>query len=139
MKGGERNANPSFDVSAQARLWSSYVGGGGVAAFGRNGGVLNGRLDCRASALGETGVRGAVESAFQQAAAAQGRALQPLSDDLPLLDSGLDTLSFAIVGALLETHLGIDPFSDLDDALFPASFGAFVELYEAAAAARPGA
>jgi hypothetical protein len=46
--------------------------------------VLNSKLDCRVSALGEAGVRGAVESAFQQAAAAQGRALQPLSDDLPL-------------------------------------------------------
>jgi hypothetical protein len=97
--------------------------------------VLKGKLDGRASALGQAGVRGAVESAFQQAAAAQGRALQPLSDNLPLRDSGLDFLGFAIVGALLETGLGLDPIAGLDEA--PASFGAFVALYEAAAAAHP--
>jgi acyl carrier protein len=36
--------------------------------------------------------------------------LAPLYDDLVLVDSGLDSLCFAIVVARLEDALGIDPF-----------------------------
>jgi len=81
-------------------------------------------------------VRRAVETAFTTTAEAQSRALEPLGDDLVLLDSGLDSLCFAIIVAQLEDELGIDPFADLEDAFFPLNFGQFVELYEAAAAAK---
>ena len=70
---------------------------------------------------------------FQAPAQAQSRELQPLTDDLVLLESGLDSLCFAIIVAQLEDELGVDPFSDLEDAFFPESFGEFVQLYEAAA------
>jgi hypothetical protein len=79
------------------------------------------------SPVGET-----VVNSFQQTAVAQDRELQPLSDDLALIDSGLDSLCFAIIVAQLEDELGVDPFSDLEDAFFPVSFGEFVALYEAA-------
>jgi hypothetical protein len=79
-------------------------------------------------------VRDAVANSFQQTAAAQHRTLQPLSDGLVLIDSGLDSLCFAIIVTQLEDELGVDPFSDLDDAFFPVSFGEFVQLYEAAVA-----
>ena len=41
-------------------------------------------------------------------------------------------LCFAIIVVQLEDELGVDPFSDLDDAMFPVSFAEFVQLYEAA-------
>lgn len=89
-----------------------------------------------ASTAGRAQVRAVVVQTFNRVAEAQDRALQPLADDLPLIDSGLDSLCIAVIVAQLEHELGLDPFADLDDTLFPADFGAFVRLYEAAAAAR---
>jgi acyl carrier protein len=76
--------------------------------------------------------RTAVMMCFTATAADQDRALQPLADQLVLLDSGLDSLCFAIIVAQLEDELGVDPFSELDEAFFPVTFGEFVQLYEAA-------
>jgi len=55
-------------------------------------------------------VRSTVTSQFQQVAIEQERALAPLSDDLKLAQSGLDSLSFAIIVVRLEDALGIDPY-----------------------------
>lgn len=96
--------------------------------------MQNATTESRAS-RGAGAVRLTVARAFAEVAAAQGRALQPLADDLVLVDCGLDSLCFAHIVAQLEHELGFDPFADLDDAFFPESFGAFVRLYEAAAAA----
>ena len=79
-------------------------------------------------------VRDVVMLQFHQAAANQDKRLQPLNDELVLLESGLDSLCFAIVVAELEDQLGLDPFSDADEVFFPVTFGDFVALYEAAAA-----
>lgn len=79
-------------------------------------------------------VRDAVTLQFHQAAANQEKRLKPLTDDLVLLDSGLDSLCFAIIVAELEDALGLDPFSDADEVFFPVTFGDFVRLYQAAAA-----
>ncbi|CAN7384306.1 hypothetical protein LJR225_002411 [Phenylobacterium sp. LjRoot225] len=76
--------------------------------------------------------RAAVTMCFTVTAADQDRALQPLADQLVLLDSGLDSLCFAIIVAQLEDELGVDPFSELDEAFFPVTFGEFVQIYEAA-------
>lgn len=65
----------------------------------------------------------------------QHKTLAPLSDDLVLLDSGLDSLCFAILVARLEDKLGIDPFTASDDAYFPVTLGDFVTSYEHAVAA----
>ena len=59
-----------------------------------------------------------------------GKILSPLNDDLVLLDSGLDSLGFAVLVARLEDRLGVDPFTASDDALFPVTFGDFVKVYE---------
>jgi acyl carrier protein len=56
--------------------------------------------------------------------------LARLSDDLRLLDSGLDSLSFALIVVRLEEALGFDPFDVADDVKFPVTFGDFVRLYE---------
>ena len=52
---------------------------------------------------------------------------------MELLDSGLDSLCFAVVVARLEDALGVDPFSASEDTRFPVTFGEFVTLYEHAA------
>lgn len=65
-----------------------------------------------------------------QVAREQGRALAPLRDDLALLDSGLDSLSIAVLVARLEDRLGTDPFTSGDDVDFPVTVGDFVKAYE---------
>ena len=75
-------------------------------------------------------VRATVISQFEQVAKEQERRLARLSDDLRLLDSGLDSLSFALIVVRLEEALGFDPFDVADDLKFPVTFGDFVRLYE---------
>ncbi len=67
---------------------------------------------------------------MEEIAREHGKILAPLRDDLVLLDSGLDSLGFAVLVARLEVKLGIDPFTASEDALFPVTFGDFVKVYE---------
>ncbi len=67
---------------------------------------------------------------MEQIAREHGKILAPLRDDLVLLNSGLDSLGFAVLVARLEDELGIDPFTASADALFPVTFGDFVKVYE---------
>jgi acyl carrier protein len=60
----------------------------------------------------------------------QGRQLSPLTEDLRLLDSGLDSLAFAILVARLEDALGLDPFTAADEARYPVTLGDFIHLYD---------
>ena len=75
-------------------------------------------------------VRSTIRSLFEQVAAEQERKLATLTDDIRLLDCGLDSLSFAIIVARLEDRFGVDPFSSADTTDFPVTFGDFVRLYE---------
>lgn len=70
---------------------------------------------------------------MQRIADEQAKRLAPLSDDLVLLDSGLDSLCFAVLVARLEDKLGLDPFTAADDVAFPVTLGDFVKVYERAA------
>jgi acyl carrier protein len=74
-----------------------------------------------------------ITSEIQRVAAEQRVTLAPLSDDLNLLDSGLDSLCFAILVARLEDSLGVDPFTASDEVSFPVTLGDFVQAYENAA------
>ena len=74
--------------------------------------------------------RSVVITQFEQVAREQKRKLARLSDDLKLLESGLDSLSFALIVARLEETLGFDPFDVTEDVKFPVTFGDFVKLYE---------
>jgi acyl carrier protein len=65
-----------------------------------------------------------------QVAREQGKTLAPLSDELVLLESGLDSLGFAVLVARLEDKLGVDPFTASEDAIFPVTFGDLVKVYE---------
>ena len=71
-----------------------------------------------------------------QIAREHGKTLAPLHDDLVLLDSGLNSLGFAVLVARLEDTLGIDPFTTAEDAMFPLTLGDFVKVYENAARQR---
>ena len=75
-------------------------------------------------------VRSTIASQFERVAKEQKKILAPLSDDLVLLESGLDSLCFAIIVARLEDALGVDPFSAAEDAEFPVTLGDFVRFYE---------
>lgn len=55
---------------------------------------------------------------------------ETLTDDTILLDSGLDSLGFAILVARLEEELGFDPFVEMEEAVYPTTFGEFVAIYE---------
>ena len=75
-------------------------------------------------------IRTTIITHFEQVAAEQSHKLSALTDDRPLMESGLDSLAFAMVVARLEDTLGIDPFNVSDDAEFPVTFGDFVQMYE---------
>jgi len=59
---------------------------------------------------------------------------QPVPDsfekDMILLESGLDSLGFAILVAQLESDLGYDPFTLMDEPIYPRTFGEFIAIYE---------
>jgi hypothetical protein len=79
-------------------------------------------------------VRDEIFALFAQVAEEQQKRLAPLTDSLGLLETGLDSLCFAIIVARLEDMLGSDPFSAEDAVGFPVTVGQFVRLYEDAAA-----
>jgi len=76
-----------------------------------------------------------IMSEMQQIAQEQDKELAPLHDDLVLLDSGFDSLCFAVLVARLEDQLGFDPFTSSDQATFPLTLGDLVRVYENAAVA----
>jgi acyl carrier protein len=57
----------------------------------------------------------------------------PLTDDLVLLNSGLDSLAIAILVTRLEDALGLDPFTEFDETSPPVTLGEFIQFYENAA------
>jgi hypothetical protein len=75
-------------------------------------------------------VRSEILDQFKQVAHEQDKRLGPLCDELPLLDSGLDSLCFAILVSRLESVLGVDPFSENTEARFPVKLGEFIRFYE---------
>jgi acyl carrier protein len=78
-------------------------------------------------------VRSEVIAQFTQVAREQDKPLAPLTDDLALFDSGLDSLCFAIVVVRLEATLGVDPFNNDEEVRFPVTLGDFIGFYENAA------
>ena len=75
-------------------------------------------------------LKSTITAQFEQVALEQKRKLTRLSDDLKLLESGLDSLSFALIVARLEDAVGFDPFDSDQEMKFPVTLGDFVELYE---------
>lgn len=78
-------------------------------------------------------VRQTVLDQVKLVAEQQRKTLMPLTDDLPLMGSGLDSLCIALIVANLEDEVGIDPFGVGGSAEMPATLGEFITLYEKAA------
>jgi hypothetical protein len=74
-------------------------------------------------------VEAIVRAEFEQVAREHGKPLQGLGDDMVLLESGLDSLCFAIVMARLEDQLGVHPFAAAEDVYFPVTMGDFIKFY----------
>lgn len=53
-----------------------------------------------------------------------------LSDEDILLESGMDSMGFAILVTSLESELGFDPFAISENPTYPSTFGEFVIFYE---------
>lgn len=53
-----------------------------------------------------------------------------LSDDLVLLESDLDSLGFAVLVTRLDERLGFDPFSIMEEPVYPVTLGELIEVYE---------
>ena len=74
--------------------------------------------------------RATILKEIQIVAANQNKTLPPLTDALPLTDSGLNSLCFAILVARLEDVTGRDPLTEAQGGRFPRTIGEFVALYE---------
>lgn len=77
-------------------------------------------------------VREVILEMFDEALESTESSLQcsELTGDTVLLNSGLDSLGFAILVARLEEELGFDPFVEMEEAVYPTTFGEFVAIYE---------
>jgi hypothetical protein len=75
-------------------------------------------------------IRETILTMITEIAQKQKKTLRPLSDDLELLHSGMDSLCLAILVAGLDDELGLDPLSSADDDSFPVTIGDFIKLYE---------
>jgi hypothetical protein len=78
-------------------------------------------------------IRAAITTTFATVAEEQGKTLEPLTDDLALMDSGLDSLCIAIIVARLDDELSLDPFSGGEDMMLPVTVSDFIRIYENAA------
>jgi acyl carrier protein len=81
-------------------------------------------------------IRTAIISQLEEVRRSSSKPLRPLTDDLSLLETGLDSLGLAILVTRLEDTLGVDPFTDSDITVPPVTLGEFIQLYELAGRSR---
>ena len=77
-----------------------------------------------------TSLRSTIISQIEEVAREQKKSLAPLTDDLLLLEFGLDSLAFAVLIARLEEELGYDPFTASSEVYYPTTLRDFIEFYE---------
>lgn len=79
-----------------------------------------------------TNLRNSIIQAMTTIAQEYAQHLRPdLDDSSPLLESGLDSLGFAILIARLEEQFGYDPFTMMSEPIYPQTLGELVAIYEA--------
>lgn len=59
-----------------------------------------------------------------------GQAPPVITPDVVLLETGLDSLGFAILVTRLEEELGFDPFSLSAEAFYPRTYEEFLDFYD---------
>ncbi|MEM9368867.1 MAG: acyl carrier protein [Planctomycetota bacterium] len=76
-------------------------------------------------------MRETIVAMMQRIATESGKTLDAtLAEETPLLQSGLDSLDFAILVARLERELGEDPFAALETPVYPKTLGELTNIYE---------
>ena len=76
-------------------------------------------------------IREKIISAMHEAAETRELTLDKnLTDETKLLENGLDSLGYAIVVIALEEELGFDPFVEMEDPIYPTTFGEFLKIYQ---------
>lgn len=76
-------------------------------------------------------LRETVVAAMQTVAEEQGKKLaDTIGEETVLLDSGLDSLAFAVLVAQLEEELGYDPFLIMSEPVYPRTLAEFLDVYE---------
>ncbi len=72
-----------------------------------------------------------IVAVMRQVASESGKDLvEGFGDQTVLLQSGLDSLDFAIVVARLEEKFDADPFSVMEEPVYPRTLADFVAIYE---------
>lgn len=69
-------------------------------------------------------------NAISEVAEQRGAEIQEINDETVLLESGLDSLGFAILVVHLEEELGYDPFVMMDQPVYPRTLAEFVDVYK---------
>ena len=77
-----------------------------------------------------TNIYNQIVSVLQETADMRGTGICELTDATVLLESGLDSLGFAILVARLEEELGYDPFVLMDVPVYPRTLGEFIAFYQ---------
>ncbi|MEP2654092.1 MAG: acyl carrier protein [Paraglaciecola sp.] len=54
----------------------------------------------------------------------------PIEAQTVLLESGLDSLGYAMLVGQLEEELGLDPFTEMAITIYPSTFAEFVAIYQ---------
>lgn len=76
-------------------------------------------------------IKETIDKLFQEVMETTGHTLScPLKDDAVLLQTGMDSLGFAILVARLEQELGYDPFVLMDTPVYPTTYGDFIAIYD---------
>jgi acyl carrier protein len=97
-------------------------GGGGELEHqdvGNGGGLGVGPNPVRAAILDEIEILFAEEDVPRRS----------LSDEDVLLDTGLDSLAFAVLITRLEDRFECDPFTEMDEPVYPQTLGELVAIY----------
>lgn len=71
-----------------------------------------------------------IELMREVAATTEARLVEPLTKETVLLESGLDSMGFAVLVTRLEEELGYDPFVLMDEPVYPRTLEDFVAIYE---------
>lgn len=80
--------------------------------------------------------RSVVISQIEQIGKEAEKDLPPLTDDLVLMDPGLDSLAIAIAATRLENALGLDPFKQSSNISYPVTLRAFISSMRMPASCR---
>ncbi len=76
-------------------------------------------------------IRSIIVAQMERVAREQNQTLvSPLADDLPLLQTGLDSLALAILVVRLEEALGFDPFTASNEIFYPTTLIDLIRFYE---------